>query len=237
MVQWLRLRAPTADGTSLIPGQGTKIPRAQLHGHQKTNEKVQSRLCPSHCSTAFSGSPSALNINPHIAPRPPRPCCTRPAPLQLPSTPVPAASSPAAWTGEAGWEGALRTMLEKQEPAGPRRVAVGVQYSRLEKSMDRGPWQATVCRAAELDTTHTHTHTASKGRPRDRAPTARCFPQSSGELPLPQASSEALRLKARGPPGLRGHRSAPGLKPPLGPSNPNFSKPCQPAGPPGTRPH
>ena len=89
MVQWLRLRAPTADGTSSIPGQGTKIPRAQLPGHQKTNEKVQSRLCPSHCSTAFSGSPSALNINPHIAPRPPRPCCTRPAPPAAPLNPCP----------------------------------------------------------------------------------------------------------------------------------------------------
>ena len=70
--------------------------------------------------------------------------------------------------------------------------------------MDRGPWQATVHRVAKLVSdqhthTHTHTHTASKGRPRNRARAERCFPQSSGEQPLPQTSSEGLRLKGKCP--------------------------------------
>jgi len=34
--QWLRLHASTAEGVSLIPGQGTKIPYAALCG-QKIN--------------------------------------------------------------------------------------------------------------------------------------------------------------------------------------------------------
>ena len=85
-------------------------------------------------------------------------------PLWLPSAPVPTAPSPSVWA----WEGVPRTRLEKQEPAGPSRVAAEVQYSRREKSMDRGPWRATICRAAKLvsdqhtDTHHTHhtdTHT------------------------------------------------------------------------------
>ena len=34
-VQWLRLRASTAGSMSLIPGQGTKIPRATLCSQEK----------------------------------------------------------------------------------------------------------------------------------------------------------------------------------------------------------
>ena len=34
-VQWLRLRASTAGGMGSIPGQGTKIPHAALHGQKK----------------------------------------------------------------------------------------------------------------------------------------------------------------------------------------------------------
>ena len=76
-------------------------------------------------------------------------------PLWLPSAPVPTAPSPSVWA----WEGVPRTRLEKQEPAGPSRVAAEVQYSRREKSMDRGPWRATICRAAKLvSDQHTDTH-------------------------------------------------------------------------------
>ena len=34
-VQWLRLRASTAGGAGLIPGQGTKIPHAVWHSQKK----------------------------------------------------------------------------------------------------------------------------------------------------------------------------------------------------------
>ena len=36
-VQWLRLHASNAGGMSSIPGQGTKIPHAEGHGHKKKN--------------------------------------------------------------------------------------------------------------------------------------------------------------------------------------------------------
>ena len=35
VVQWLGLHAFTAEGLSLIPGQGTKIPQASPHGQEK----------------------------------------------------------------------------------------------------------------------------------------------------------------------------------------------------------
>ena len=35
VVQWLRLRAPNAGDTSLIPSQGTKIPHATQHGQKR----------------------------------------------------------------------------------------------------------------------------------------------------------------------------------------------------------
>ena len=35
MVQWLGLHSSTAGGTGSIPGQGTKIPLAALHGKEK----------------------------------------------------------------------------------------------------------------------------------------------------------------------------------------------------------
>ena len=38
-VQWLRLRASTAGGTGLIPGQGTKILHAMWHGQKKQKNK------------------------------------------------------------------------------------------------------------------------------------------------------------------------------------------------------
>ena len=39
-VQWLGLRAFTAEGTGSIPGQGTKIPQALRHGqNQKQTNK------------------------------------------------------------------------------------------------------------------------------------------------------------------------------------------------------
>ena len=37
MVQWLRLRAFTAEGAGSIPGQETKISQAVQHGYNKTN--------------------------------------------------------------------------------------------------------------------------------------------------------------------------------------------------------
>ena len=39
MVQWLRLNASSAEGTVLIPGQGTKIPNALWHGQKKKKKK------------------------------------------------------------------------------------------------------------------------------------------------------------------------------------------------------
>ena len=35
MVQWLGLRAFTAEGPGSVPGQGTKIPQAARHGQKK----------------------------------------------------------------------------------------------------------------------------------------------------------------------------------------------------------
>ena len=42
VVQWLRLHAPNAGGTGLIPCRGTKIPHAQ--GTAKEKEKKQLRI-------------------------------------------------------------------------------------------------------------------------------------------------------------------------------------------------
>ena len=39
-VQWLRLHASTAGGTSSIPGRGTKIPHAASHGQKNNKNKV-----------------------------------------------------------------------------------------------------------------------------------------------------------------------------------------------------
>ena len=40
-LQWLRLHAPSAGGTGLIPGQGTKIPRATQWGQKKKKTKKE----------------------------------------------------------------------------------------------------------------------------------------------------------------------------------------------------
>ena len=37
-IQWLRLHAPSAGGTGLIPDQGTKIPHAAQRGQKKRNK-------------------------------------------------------------------------------------------------------------------------------------------------------------------------------------------------------
>jgi len=39
MAQQLRLHVSTAGDTSLIPGQGTKIPHAAWHGQKQTNKQ------------------------------------------------------------------------------------------------------------------------------------------------------------------------------------------------------
>ena len=44
VVQGLRLRAPTAGGTSLIPGQGTKIPSALRHGQKNKTKKQRTPI-------------------------------------------------------------------------------------------------------------------------------------------------------------------------------------------------
>ena len=38
MVQWIEFHAPTAGGTGLIPGWGTKIMLALWHGKEKKKE-------------------------------------------------------------------------------------------------------------------------------------------------------------------------------------------------------
>ena len=43
-VQWLRLCISTAGGMGLIPGQGTKIPRALLHGQKPQIRKKKKAL-------------------------------------------------------------------------------------------------------------------------------------------------------------------------------------------------
>ena len=43
-VQWLGLRAPTAEGVGLIPGQGTKIPQATRRGQKKKKKKKRSTI-------------------------------------------------------------------------------------------------------------------------------------------------------------------------------------------------
>ena len=60
MVQWLRLHAPNAGGTSSIPGQGTKIPHAtQLSQKKKkilnTYLAYQFRLA--NMDNAYDGKP------------------------------------------------------------------------------------------------------------------------------------------------------------------------------------
>ena len=42
-VQWLKLQAPNAGGTGLIPGQGTKILHAARHEALKQNKKKKAR--------------------------------------------------------------------------------------------------------------------------------------------------------------------------------------------------
>ena len=42
-VQWLRLRASTAGGAGLIPGQGTKIPHAMQSKKEKKKAKTKNR--------------------------------------------------------------------------------------------------------------------------------------------------------------------------------------------------
>ena len=44
MVQWLKLQAPTAGGTGLVPGRGTKIPHAARRAWLKRKKK-SSGLC------------------------------------------------------------------------------------------------------------------------------------------------------------------------------------------------
>jgi len=43
-VQWLRLCAPNAGGTGLIPGRGTKIPHATYHAAQPKESKINYML-------------------------------------------------------------------------------------------------------------------------------------------------------------------------------------------------
>ena len=43
-VQWLRLCAPNAGGTGLIPGWGTKIPHAICHAAQPKESKINYML-------------------------------------------------------------------------------------------------------------------------------------------------------------------------------------------------
>ena len=42
-LQWLRLHAPSAEGTGSIPGQGTKIPRAAQWGQKRKRQKKKTR--------------------------------------------------------------------------------------------------------------------------------------------------------------------------------------------------
>ena len=49
-VQWLGLRASTAGGRGLIPGQGTKILHAVWHGQKKKKEKTRKNV---YSVTAF----------------------------------------------------------------------------------------------------------------------------------------------------------------------------------------
>ena len=51
MVQWIRHHASTAGGTSLIPGGGTKIAHAALHGKKKKKRKVKKK---SHAREQFT---------------------------------------------------------------------------------------------------------------------------------------------------------------------------------------
>ena len=45
-LQWLRLCISTAGGMGFIPGQGTKIPHALLHGQIKPKLKKKKKKCP-----------------------------------------------------------------------------------------------------------------------------------------------------------------------------------------------
>ena len=48
IVHWLGLCASTTAGTGLIPGQGTKIPQAGLHGQKKKRERpkiLEAKVC------------------------------------------------------------------------------------------------------------------------------------------------------------------------------------------------
>ena len=72
---------------------------------------------------SLQGVPSALNRNPNFAPGPSRPWCTWPAPCGSPQPLPRRLLLPQCGQETRAWEGALRTRLEKQEPAGPSRVA------------------------------------------------------------------------------------------------------------------
>jgi hypothetical protein len=42
-IQWLRLNAASAGGSSSISDQGTTIPHAMRHGHKRENKKISHR--------------------------------------------------------------------------------------------------------------------------------------------------------------------------------------------------
>ena len=60
MIQWLRLCAPNAKGTSLITGQGTKTPHATQHNQKKKSQRkllsnsVYNELVAMHLTVLFA---------------------------------------------------------------------------------------------------------------------------------------------------------------------------------------
>ena len=79
MVQWLRLHAPSAEGTGWILGWGTKISQAKKHGLKNSNNNKINKNRKGGAGEALPAiSPwvQMMRAQPSKAPQPPGVCST-----------------------------------------------------------------------------------------------------------------------------------------------------------------
>ena len=68
VAHWLRLCAPTAGGSGLIPGQGTRIPHAAGCGPQKKGREAKRKARDRFSTTAVRARPCPYCDLGHLAP-------------------------------------------------------------------------------------------------------------------------------------------------------------------------